>query len=97
MGAYMFFVVCTGIWIAFAWALANRPAMLDRAWAGVRGLPLIAKPVFWIAFLPWLSGLAIWESGWKTPHARRLVVCLVAVAFIVFWAAVTFPDAGGGS
>jgi hypothetical protein len=97
MGAYLFFVVCTGIWIAFGWALATRPAALDRAWAGVRGLPLIAKPVVWIALLPWLSGLAIWESGWMTPHARRVLVGLVAAAFIVFWALVTIPPAGGAS
>ena len=97
MGAYLFFVVCTAIWIAFGWALATRPAALDRAWAGVRGLPLIAKPVVWIAFVPWLSGLAIWVGGWRSPHARRVLVGLVAVAFIFFWASVTFPTAGGGS
>jgi hypothetical protein len=97
MGAYVFFAVCTGIWIAFGWTLASRPAALDRAWAGVRGLPLIAKPVVWIALFPWLSGLAIWESGWSTPHARRVLVGLVAAAFIVFWASVTFSTAGGGS
>jgi hypothetical protein len=97
MGAYLFFIVCTAIWLAFAWALASRPSTLDRAWAGVRGLPLIAKPVVWIAFLPWLSGLAIWESKWKTPYARGIAVGLVALAFIFFWAAVTFPGSGGGS
>jgi hypothetical protein len=97
MGAYLFFVVCTGIWIAFGWALATRHMALDRAWAGIRGLPVIAKSVVWIVFLPWLSGLAVWESGWRTPHARRALVALVAAAFIVFWALMTFPSAGGAS
>jgi hypothetical protein len=96
MGAYLFFVVCTGLWLAFGWALAAHPAAIDRAWAGVRGLPLIVKPVVWIAFLPWLSGLAIWESRWMTPHARGVLVALVAAAFIVFWAALTFSIGGGG-
>ena len=85
MGAYLFVIVCTGIWIAFGWALAARPLALDRTWDRVRRLPLAARPVVWIAFLPWLSGLAVWESNWGTPPARRLGVALVAAAFISFW------------
>ena len=95
MGAYLFVIVCTGLWIVFGWTLATRPIVLDRAWARVRGLPLVAKPVVWVAFLPWLSGLAVWESRWGTPRARRIAVALVALAFIVFWSSVTFG--GGGS
>src|SRR5215218_9724083 len=73
MGPYVFFVVATAMWVAFGVALAAWPVMLDRAWAGVRRVPLVAKPVVWIALLPWLSGLAIWESGWhaaRTPDRR---------------------------
>jgi hypothetical protein len=95
MGAYLFVIVCTGHWIVFGWALATRPAVLDRTWAGVRGLPLIAKPVVWVAFFPWLSGLAVWESNRGTPRARRIAVALVALAFIAFWSSLTFG--GGGS
>jgi hypothetical protein len=96
MGNFLFFVICIGIWAVFGWALVARPAMLDEAWAGVQGLPVALKPFVWIAFLPWLSGLAIWESGWRTAHARRLGVLVVAAAFICFWALITFPEAGGG-
>ena len=74
-------------------ALASRPIVLDRAWVRVRDLPVIAKPVVWVALLPCLSGLAVWESNWRTPRARRIAVALVALAFIVFWSSVTF---GGG-
>jgi hypothetical protein len=95
MGAYLFVVVCTGLWIVFGWALATRPVVLDRAWARVRGLPLVAKPVVWVALFPWLSGLAVWESRWGTARARRIAVALVALAFIVFWSSLTFG--GGGS
>jgi hypothetical protein len=95
VGAYLFVIVCTGLWIVFGWALATRPAVLDRTWAGVRGLPLIAKPVVWVAFFPWLSGLAVWESNRGTPRARRIAVALVALAFIAFWSSLTFG--GGGS
>ena len=94
MGAYLFFIVCTGLWIVFGWALATRPVVLDRAWVRVRGLPLVAKPVVWIAFFPWLSGLAVWESSWGTPHARRMPSRWSRLAFIVFWASLTFRRRG---
>jgi hypothetical protein len=64
MGAYLFVIVCTAIWIAFGWVLAARPIVLDHTWGRVRGLPLLAKPVAWVAFFPWLTGLAVWESRW---------------------------------
>jgi len=95
MGPYVFFVVATAMWVAFGVALAAWPVMLDRAWAGVRRVPLVAKPVVWIALLPWLSGLAIWESGWRTPRARLIGVLVVALGFIVFWWSGT--PAGGTS
>ena len=90
MGEYLFVIACTSLWIVFGWTLATRPIVLDRAWARVRGLPLVAKPVVWVAFLPWLSGLAVWESRWGTPNTRRIAVGLVALAFIVFWLSMTF-------
>lgn len=37
MGAYVFFVVCMAVWIAFGWALLARPVVLDRTWSRVRG------------------------------------------------------------
>ena len=95
MGAYVFVIVCVAIWIAFGWALATRPIVLDRAWDHVCDLPLLAKPVVWVAFFPWLTGLAVWESNWRTPRARRVLVLFVAVAFIVFWASATISSGGG--
>jgi hypothetical protein len=85
MGGYAFFVVAIAIWIAFGVTLATKPVVLDRAWGGLRRLPLVAKPFVWIAFLPWLSGLAIWQSGWRTPRARLVALAVVAIAFIGFW------------
>ena len=97
MGACVFLTVCTGIWVAFGWALLERPVVLDRTWGRVRGLRLLAKPVVWVACLPWLAGLAVWESSWRTRRtrrARRIAVALVAIAFIAFWSSTTF---GGGA
>ena len=38
MGAYLFVIVCTGLWIVFGWALATRPIVLTggSAFAGCR-------------------------------------------------------------
>ena len=57
MDAYVFLIVATSIWVAFGLVLATRPVVLDQTWGRVRGLPLVAKPFVWIAFLPWRSGL----------------------------------------
>jgi hypothetical protein len=32
--------------------------------------------------LPWMIGLAVWESGWRTAAVRAAVVALIAVGFI---------------
>lgn len=90
MRDYISYAVCVGLWAAFGWALVSRPVALDRAWRAVRDLPLPVEALAWIAFLPWLSGLAVWESGWRGAHARSLAVLGVAVAFIVFWSILTF-------
>ena len=74
MGAYVFLIVSTGIWIAFGWALLDRRIVVDRTWGRVRGLPLLAKPVVWVALLPWLAAPAVGESNWRTPRARRIAV-----------------------
>jgi hypothetical protein len=89
-GDFAFYVVCLALWAAFAWALVARPVVLDRAWGAVRGAPLLLKPVIWLAFLPWLSGLAIWESQWRTRRFRLAAVALVAAAFIALWTSLTF-------
>ena len=96
MGGYFFLIVAVGAWLAFGWALATRPVLLDQVWGAVRSLPLAAKPLVWIAFLPWLAGLAAWESDWRTPRARLIIVLVIAAAWIAFWAANTGEARVGG-
>lgn len=39
MGAYLFYVACVAAWLAFGWALLERPLVLERhgaAFAGFR-------------------------------------------------------------
>lgn len=86
MGAYVFLIVATSIWVAFGLVLATRPIVLDQTWGRVRALPLAAKPFVWIAFLPWLLGLAAWKSNWRTPRARLILVVLIAAVWMLFWA-----------
>jgi hypothetical protein len=93
MGAYLFFIVCTGIWIAFGWSLTIRPEALDRAWTDVRALRWSqAGGVDRSSRGSAVSPSA--ESRWGSPRVRRVLVGLVAVAFSVFWASVTFPTPG---
>jgi hypothetical protein len=89
MGGYFFLIVAIGAWVAFGFVLATRPVLLDQMWGAVRSLPAAAKPLVWIAFLPWLAGLAAWESNWGTRRVRLIVVVMIAAAWIAFWAAST--------
>ena len=54
-----------------------------------------AVRVAWILFLPWLGGLAVWESSWRTRRARLIAVLAIALGFIAFWWSGT--PAGGTS
>jgi hypothetical protein len=55
------------------------------------------KPVISVALLPGLAGLAVWESSWRTPHARGSSVALVAIVFIVFSFSTAFGGGGASS
>lgn len=95
MGNLLSLTFGVAIWAIFGWALVQRPVMLDEAWTGVRRAPLALKPFLWLAFLPWLSGLAIWHSGRGSVLARRVAVGALAAAFVAFWSLLTFgPGAG---
>jgi hypothetical protein len=49
------------MWLAFfALLFADQ---LDEIWNSIRDLPLIAEIVLWIAFLPWMLGMAVWTSS----------------------------------
>jgi hypothetical protein len=54
MGGPFFLIVAVGAWLAFGFVLATRPVLLDQMWGAVRSLSSAAKPLVWIAFLPWI-------------------------------------------
>ena len=63
MGGHPFVVVRTGLWALFGWAFAGRPVVLDPTWARIRALPLLAKPVAWLAFIGFWSSLTFGGGG----------------------------------
>jgi hypothetical protein len=80
VGAILWFLWMVGMWLAFfalLWA-----DQLDEVWSWIRDLPLIAEIVLWIAFLPWMLGMAVWTSSWAT-WIRVVLVVLFAVGWIV--------------
>ncbi len=72
------------MWIAFfALLLADElPALYDS----VRELPLVVEIVAWIAFLPWMLGMAVWTSSWS-----EVVRVLVVLSFAVGWSLLSIP------
>jgi hypothetical protein len=84
VGAVVWFLWMEGMWLAFfalLWA-----GQLDEIWSWIRDLPLIAEIVLWIAFLPWMLGMAVWTSSWAT-WIRAVLVVLFAVG----WTVVSIP------
>jgi hypothetical protein len=79
----VFFIVMLGGWLAFDWAVVSSPGTLNTAWRTVRAMPALPAWLGSIATLPWMIGLAVWESGQRTTAVRTAVVALIAVGFIV--------------
>ena len=70
-----------------AWAIVTAllvasPDTVDRFWQWSRDLPLWLKAVEWIILLPWMIGIAIWQSDWAN-SARIAAIALVACGWIL--------------
>jgi len=48
----------------------------------VRVMPALPASLVSIARLPWMIGLAVWESGSRTAAVRTALVALIAIGFI---------------
>ena len=66
------------LWIGVAYGLAADQGGLDSVWKAIEALPLIAKAVIWLLFLPVTLGLWIWESAWPLLVRLPLVAALGA-------------------
>jgi hypothetical protein len=58
----------------------------------VRGLPLVLELGMWVLMLPWLLGLAVWQSSWDG-WLRLLVVGGLALG----WSLVSWPRSAAGT
>jgi hypothetical protein len=61
----------------------SSPGTLNTAWRTIRAMPALPAWLVSIATLPWMIGLAVRESGWRTAAVRTAVVTLIAIGFIV--------------
>lgn len=78
-------------WLAFAVIVLFRPDTLGDIWRWLGDLPIVAEVLMWIFLLPWVVGIAIWESGvgeWQ----RAVLVSLIALA----WIALAAKPTGAG-
>jgi len=75
-----FLIMLTG-WAIVATLLVAAPDTTDRFWHGSRNLPMWQQVIEWIILLPWMVGIAIWQSDWAT-NVRVAAVTLVALAWI---------------
>ena len=85
-GAYAWFGLMTGSWLAFAVLAVTSEDTLADIWDWVGGLPLVLEVLVWFLALPWMLALAVWESAWSDA-ARLLVVLAIATA----WTLISIP------
>lgn len=52
------------LWVGFAVALVVNREWLDLLWDWVRALPVVARSLVWVVFLPVMVSLWIWQSSW---------------------------------
>jgi len=67
------------LWVGFMTALVVNREWLGALWNWAQALPMVARIIVWVLFLPILVGLWIWESAW--PVLGRMV----GFAGIVTW------------
>ncbi len=76
------FTLMVGMWSAFSTLLIVSPETLEDIWNWLTGLPLAAEIVMWILLLPWVLGLAVWQSSWEE-WLRLLIVALLGAGWTV--------------
>jgi hypothetical protein len=72
------------MWIAFFGLLLA--GELPDLYESVRDLPLAGEIVAWIAFFPWMLGMAVWTSSWS-----EAVRVLLVLSFAIAWSLIFVP------
>lgn len=52
----------------------SEPTLVDLR-DRIRDIPLVLEGLVWLAFFPYVLGLAFWDSGWSEPLRFALVAC----------------------
>ena len=73
MEVTIFVTVCV-LWAVFGVALISSNTSIHDVWTRVNDLPLAARGLLWIAFLPWMAAAGAWEASWAL--SARLVVVI---------------------
>jgi len=76
--------VLIGGWLCFV-LLARSPGGLDAAWVWTQAQPFPMRAAMWLFLLPWMVGLAIWQSG-LAPGMRALAITAMAIG----WSSLAF-------
>ena len=79
------FVLFAIIWVGFGAALLWSQGSVDAVWSTVRAWPWYLEGIVWVAFLPVMVGVWIWETAW--PQLWRLMGLVVLAS----WTLVIFP------
>jgi hypothetical protein len=77
-----------GMWAALVVLAIASPDTLRDIWSWVRDLPAYLEVLVWIAFLPWLIGLGVWQADLDA-WLRWLIIALLAVG----WSIAALPRA----
>lgn len=75
-----FLIMLTG-WAIVSALLVASPDTVDRFWHWSSDLPMWQRVIEWILLLPWMVGIAIWQSDWAT-GVRIAAIALVALGWI---------------
>jgi hypothetical protein len=77
------FLLMIGTWVAFGVAAVWYPGTLTDFWEWGQRLPLAAEIGLWIGTLPWMLGLAVFETAWPD-WAQVTVIAALAVTWVLF-------------
>jgi hypothetical protein len=69
-------------WVGFGVAMWAAPGSLLDIWEWVGGLSIAFKMVLWVLGLPWMLGLAIWQTAW--PEGVQ-VALIAGIALVSVW------------
>ena len=73
------------IWSWFGIAMWAAPGTLIDVWEWAADLSMAFKVIVWVLGLPWMIGLAVWQSGWSEAVRAAVVAGLALVSIWSFY------------